>query len=430
MDPNQEKQIEAVNALAIHGTKAEAARSLGVPISTFKDRYASAVKAGLAGEEDQLKVEDGGETKTVTSVSTSVKTVEDALAKAEVDLDIWEVQEVVANSWPTAMKLKKQVVNGGNEYTEEEPHQVWNWQIKVKLKRRAPKSVQDAISGLLSDLYEKPINIPSVAYATYDEPHMLELSLFDAHFGKVCHSAVSGHDYNLAEATRVYENAANDLLAKCKGFNIEEILIPVGNDFFQADNWKGTTVAGTQVSMVESLYQEVFRSGCKAVHNLILLARQVAPVNVIWIPGNHDMSVSWYMTEYLRALFSGDTSVTIDNAPAPRKYIDYGTNLIGFTHGNEEKHRDLPLIMATEVSEVFSKTSCREFHIGHFHKAKRMDHLNLDEHVGVKVRVLPSLSGTDAWHFKKGYVKNVRAAEAYLWGLNDGLTGTFTSVVR
>ena len=46
-----------------------------------------------------------------------------------------------------------------------------------------------------------------------------------------------------------------------------------------------------------------------------------------------------------------------------------------------------------------------------------------DTYGGVTVSVLPSLSGTDSWHYKKGYVKNNRAAEAYLWHHDDGYAG-------
>jgi len=425
MDQN-EILIEAVTAVNSAVSKAAAAKSLGIPITTLKDRYAKAIRLGITETEDRIQVTDSKDSKTVWSVGTEVRTVEDAIQKAEIDLEIWEVVESTVNSWPTAMKLK---TTSGKD-TEETPHQVWNWQIKVKLRRRAPKPIQDAIKDLVSRLYESPLKIPSIKYKEKSQPHLLEVSLFDAHFGKICHAAVAGHDYDLDIARRIYTQAGEDLLSKCSGFNVDQILIPLGNDFFQADNWGGTTQKGTSVSVVDNLFQDVFRTGCQAVQDLILLCCAVAPVKLIWIPGNHDPSTSWYMTEYLRAVFSADKSVTVDNSASPRKYISYGTNLIGFTHGNEEKHRELPMIMATEVPALFAKSKCREVHLGHFHKARQTVHMSLDEHQGVRVRVLPSLSGTDSWHHAKGYVQNRRAAEAYLWGLDEGLTGTFSSSVK
>jgi len=79
--------------------------------------------------------------------------------------------------------------------------------------------------------------------------------------------------------------------------------------------------------------------------------------------------------------------------------------------------------MASEAPDAWAKSKHREIHVGHFHKRKQTQYLAGDTFGGVTVRVLPSLSGTDAWHFSKGYVKGLRAAEAYLWSKRGGYTG-------
>lgn len=113
-----------------------------------------------------------------------------------------------------------------------------------------------------------------------------------------------------------------------------------------------------------------------------------------------------------------------------RKYVRYGTNLLGFTHGDEEKSTDLPLLMAGEMGEAWGYVTHREWHIGHFHKSKEMKFVSGDSHGPVIVRVLPSLSGTDAWHYRKGYVCGNRAAEAYLWSYKNGYTGHFSTNIQ
>ncbi len=40
--------------------------------------------------------------------------------------------------------------------------------------------------------------------------------------------------------------------------------------------------------------------------------------------------------------------------------------------------------------------------------------------------VLPSLSGTDKWHYENGFVNNLRTAEASLWNRGSGYTGSFS----
>ena len=97
--------------------------------------------------------------------------------------------------------------------------------------------------------------------------------------------------------------------------------------------------------------------------------------------------------------------------------------LIGLTHGNQEKHSSLPVIMATERPHDWAASTVREWHVGHLHKARRVDYVGLDTHDGVPVRTLRSLSAVDAWHFRKGYVGTERAAEAYLYS-RDSYVGS------
>ena len=163
---------------------------------------------------------------------------------------------------------------------------------------------------------------------------------------------------------------------------------------------------------------------------MIEQCRLIAPVRVVWVPGNHDMTTSWFLVKMLEQRFWDCREVEIDTTPTTRKYHLYGVNLIGFTHGNEEKHADLPTIMASECPKLWSQATHREFHLGHLHKQKQTRYVSDDTHVGVPVRILPSLSATDAWHYKKGYVKGRRAAEAYLWSKEDGYTGHFCSNVK
>jgi hypothetical protein len=113
-----------------------------------------------------------------------------------------------------------------------------------------------------------------------------------------------------------------------------------------------------------------------------------------------------------------------------RKYVSYGINLLGFTHGNEEKHGDLPTLMAQEAAGLWREDQHREWHLGHYHKKKQLTHNPQDTQGGTRVQVLPSLSGTDAWHYRKGYVKTLRAAEAYLWNYTNGYSGHFSVNVR
>jgi hypothetical protein len=88
-----------------------------------------------------------------------------------------------------------------------------------------------------------------------------------------------------------------------------------------------------------------------------------------------------------------------------------------FTHGDKEKPQELPLLIATEQPEMWSRAKVREVHCGHRHKEM------LNEYMGTKVRFIPSICGNDAWHKTQGYVGTLRCGQAFIWNKNRGLEG-------
>ena len=79
----------------------------------------------------------------------------------------------------------------------------------------------------------------------------------------------------------------------------------------------------------------------------------------------------FYSGEFLRAFFLEHEGVTVDNNYDSRKYYEYGTNMIMFTHGDKEKPAEMPLIMATEQPTMFARTTHREVHCGHMKQRER-----------------------------------------------------------
>jgi len=85
--------------------------------------------------------------------------------------------------------------------------------------------------------------------------------------------------------------------------------------------------------------------------------------------------------------------------------------------------------MAQEVPEMWANTVHREFHLGHYHQKKDMKWLSTQEYKGVVIRLLRSLSGTDAWHYEKGYVGGSRSAEAFIWNNRTGVVANLIHTI-
>ena len=172
-------------------------------------------------------------------------------------------------------------------------------------------------------------------------------------------------------------------------------------------------------------WQESFLCGRKLMIAAIERLRQVAPVHVLVVPGNHDAQRLWYLGAVLAAYFRNTAGVQIDHTCHPRKYMVYGKNLIGYCHGHSEKHDKLPILMAVERPQDWAATRFREWHLGHFHSKKTKVFVAHQDLHSVQVRILPSLCPPDAWHANMGYTSKL-AAEAYYWDAENGCVATFT----
>lgn len=352
----------------------------------------------------------------VFSVDTEIRTVEEALAKGEVDLAIWEPYKTKVNSWPVAIRSDGQIET------------VWLWQVNVDCRRRVPAAIADACPALIERMKAHSPKYEKRPIRKLANPHLLELSLADHHFGKLAWSRETGEDWDLHIAEKVWINAVEDLLAKVNGYPIERILLPIGHDFFNYDTGRGETAKGTAQDN-DSRPSKVFEIGVSSCVAAVDRCRAVAPVDIVWVPGNHDPTWSFHLVYVLSAWYRKDPIVNIDVTPRPRKYVSYGVNLLGLAHGDmaQQTLKQLPTVMAVEAPEQWAAALCREIHIGHWHTRKVVQTMPLMTFGGVTLRQLPSLTGTDAWHYSEGFVGNPKAADAYLWSKTDGLSGYFTT---
>ncbi len=372
-----------------------------------------------AKQHESLAIEGEGDGQVLTMRSKTVRTLEAALKVGKVDEALWEVERWKLNKWDVAGIVH---VNDRKRLAATEL-----WQVSVWLKRKAPKHVQDGISQLCESLSAyKPAKFVK---RRRTKGRLLEVSPFDAHFGKLCWGEETGVDYDTRIAERVYQNAFEDLLQSASSEPIEEIWIPVGNDFFHVNNWLQTTAKGTAQDH-DGRLPKVFQAGSMAMIRGIDLCRQMAPVKLFWVPGNHDPETSYYLLCVLAAYYRTCKNVTVDTSPMPRKVKTFGKCFLLFTHGDEEPARDLPNIAATSAPQEWAATYFREAHVGHYHKKKEMRTVDVDEFQGFRWRILPSLSGCDRWHFSRGYVGSRRAAEAYMWSAEDGYVGHLSANVR
>jgi hypothetical protein len=423
-------------------SRLQMARIRGILKNDSRDPGPAPGRSTFAPAEPKFDTSGSDDSFNIDSVSPTIKTVEDALRHAEVDENIWEVKDYHVKSWQVAMKLETPTYMPRTrpKRKPDEPDVLIKvhaprvqtlFGVKVQLRRKVAKHVEDALAKLLERIEAFAPKYPKLVRPKLKgTPYMLEVALFDAHFGRLALAEETGCEQNLDVTAAVYENAVQDIIDKASPYSISRIILPFGQDFLHIDNSYNTTARGTIQDVSSRLWKIVdvaVLSFRKAIDRLV----QIAPVHIPFVPGNHDLNLSYLVARELQAWYHNHPEVTFDLAPTTRKIVVHGKNGIMFAHGDEEPMRDLPITMAAEERELWGKIQYAEVHCGHFHKKKIVSFVSADTFGGgVVVRYIPSLSGSDAWHYRKGYNRTARAAEAYLWGEEPGIAAYLNAPAR
>lgn len=212
-----------------------------------------------------------------------------------------------------------------------------------------------------------------------NDKRLLEISLFDTHFG------ISDFEY--------YTPTQERIALKLATRHWEEVLFVVGQDMFHNDNFRGQTSNNTPIETVNM--EKAWDDSLKFYQPLISFALENSnKVKIMYSKGNHDESMSWAFVQLLKALYP---SAEFDDSFIERKVHTFGDNFIGITHGDKAR-KNLHNIFPIEFPMEWAKAKNREIHMGHLHVEDGKDHF------GMMVRTLATRNKTDAWHKNNGFV--------------------------
>lgn len=258
---------------------------------------------------------------------------------------------------------------------------------------------------------------------------MLVICPVDAHFGKLSYSGEVRENYDPEITSAIYRQAVADSLTHFNPLRIKRIVLVIGSDQMHAESSHSQTTSGTLVESVDTRYTRVFDIAVAATIAAIEDCALIANTTAIVVPGNHDMLSSCLLAKVVKQYFRNDPRVTVDDDEILRKYVRFGTNLIGLTH-KFNKINAAPIVMATERPHDWGETSCREWLTGHLHTTRAESWSPYYELNGVVVRITSSISATDLWHYSNGFCMNRRASESWIYSETDGMYGMHVAKVR
>lgn len=304
----------------------------------------------------------------------------------------------------------------GQVYTKIEKEK---WQ-DVKDDAQKWRRFQYSVLAELREFAQEPVRVAKVKLREADAPYTACLTPTDFHFGKYSDFWECGEEGNRRLSREKLIESTNRVLSRLAVYGRPEgIIVGVGSDWFNSDNDEGSTTKGTPQDN-EGNPMEIVRDGTRLMCEYVDMLRQVAPVKLIGLAGNHDRMSGFALLLCLEARYQDhkDVEVHIESG-STRQYLQYGNSMIMFCHSDfVVKPKELANIAAAEQARMWGNTEHRVCFTGDKH------HELVRDERGFMAYQLPSLSPADRWHSRSGYVGTRKTLAGVLIDKKDGVFAT------
>lgn len=296
-----------------------------------------------------------------------------------------------------------------------------NYSINVKGENDTFKyeDFKDDFIASVKDI--KPNYIQIIRKESDNDSHCLLIDPADVHVNKLCSAFETGIDYNSQIAVQRVKDGVSSILSKSNGFNIDKIILIVGNDILNTDNTRNSTTKGT-LQDTHMKWFDAFIMAKQLYIDIISTLVAISDLEVVYNVSNHDEMSGFFLMDSIYSWFNEHPNITFNRSPAHRKYTVYGKNLIGTTHGDGAKQNDLPLLMCHEASEHWHVCKHRYWFTHHVH------HKTSKDIMSVQIESLRSPSPADSWHHKMGYQHSPLAIEGFIFHKEFGQVARLTEI--
>jgi len=324
--------------------------------------------------------------------------------------DIEKLLNLDTTKWRLSSYWNKQQSNG-------------NWLIsanvsQIKLTQaETVRSVFDSIK--LEYIPEVDPTTQVFINSVHEEDTCAVLSLQDIHIGKENLDGSGPED--IVESVRKCVKSL--IMRSYYSSKLDKIIFVLGGDLINMDTYSGTTTGGTPVDNNTDSY-----NAYKIAFDLMFwcvnyLKQYCKELEVVYIPGNHSRLSEAHIA-YALSKSIIDPNITWNVDYAERKAISYGNSMICVEHGDFNTNRSF-FVFATEFAKQWGEATNRTLYIGHTHKEKKVEYITTDEVNGFTIKVLPSLTKVDKYHYQNKWTNNRRGGIIELHSKTKGVTGTF-----
>jgi len=332
----------------------------------------------------------------------SKELLDDGASSYEYDLEKGQAKmETVSSTEP---KSPEEIIDILNiDITQWKLSSYWNkqmgdhWRVSAMVTRLKDNDV-DNVAELLKGFKPK----------TYKEVKRIKtpgkiktagvLSLQDIHFGK------EGND----TIDECFEKTIKDLMERASSsHHIEKMYYVIGGDVINMDTWNGSTTAGTPLDNCMTATEAYVQAFDALQWSINYIKQFCDELQVIYIPGNHDRLSSFHLAHALSKCFD-NPEIVWDTVYLERKVFVYEDNFFAFEHGDVNTKNSL-LVYSMEYPRQWGKTLFRTLYTGHYHHKKKIEYITEHENTGFMLKILPSLSKTDYYHYHNKFIGSRRS---------------------
>lgn len=266
--------------------------------------------------------------------------------------------------------------------------------LKTGQEKLSPEALADAVRQAL-ETYQPPEHFRD-APASTDQDLATVYPLADWHVGLRSWGRETGFDYDLKIGEITIQTAMQRLVAATPASS-QAVVLGLG-DLLHSDTYDNTTSRSKNPLDVDGRYPLVLQSATQLVlYSVDLALEKHDTVLIRLIPGNHDDQSAIAVTLALKLYYKYNPRVIVDDNPGRFWWWSWGRVLLGATHGDKAKMKELPLVMAARNPEAWGSAKYRHIYTGHIHKETSLE-VN-----GVTVESFQTPVAPDAWHVGMGY---------------------------
>ena len=218
----------------------------------------------------------------------------------------------------------------------------------------------------------------------------------DAHLGMLAWAEDAGENWDLKKAEEYYILAMARMIESAP--NAKECFIADMGDFLHRNDNKNSTPQSGNVLDCDGRSAKMMRVAIKIlIHAVDLALAKFETVRLKNVIGNHAPEAEQMLSLVLEQRYHNNPRVIIEGSTNKFFYYQWGKTMIGLCHGDGVKHQELPMVMASDVPQMWGNTLFRYMYIGHIH------HQSVKEYQGCSVESINTITPNDAWHSGAGY---------------------------